>query len=109
MANEEHLARLKQGYEAWKQWRDEHLEIHPDLAKANLIRASLSRANLREANLDFRLSFNGLYLRRWTLAPLEDSRPYGMKVLRPSASIRSISRTGTSPRSSFEGLAYPMT
>ena len=33
MANEEHLARLKQGVEAWNQWRTAHSEIQPDLSE----------------------------------------------------------------------------
>ena len=51
MANEEHLARLKQGVEAWNQWRDEYPEIAPDLRGAQLGSAELTRANLTEANL----------------------------------------------------------
>lgn len=44
MANEKHLAILKQGVEAWNRWRAETLE-NPDLSETDL-----SRANLREAN-----------------------------------------------------------
>ncbi len=51
MANEEHLARLKQGVEAWNQWRDEHPEIRPDFREANLQDAELSEANLQDAEL----------------------------------------------------------
>jgi hypothetical protein len=61
MANEEHLARLKQGVEAWNQWREANRNIRPDLSQANLsvmnlievnlARADLAGANLREANL----------------------------------------------------------
>lgn len=36
MANEEHLAILKQGMEVWNQWRKENREIRPDLHHANL-------------------------------------------------------------------------
>jgi hypothetical protein len=39
MANEEHLARLKQGVEAWNQWRMANLEIQPPLAGAHLAKA----------------------------------------------------------------------
>ena len=31
MANEEHLARLKQGVEAWNAWRAKNRRIRPDL------------------------------------------------------------------------------
>ncbi len=30
MANEEHLARLKQGVAVWNQWRNAYPEIRPD-------------------------------------------------------------------------------
>lgn len=52
MANEEHLALLKQGVEAWNTWRKRNPEEQPDLSGANLRGASLSEANLREANLN---------------------------------------------------------
>jgi uncharacterized protein YjbI with pentapeptide repeats len=51
MANEEHLAQLQQGVEAWNQWREEHQDIKPDLTGADLRRANLSEADLRGANL----------------------------------------------------------
>jgi uncharacterized protein YjbI with pentapeptide repeats len=52
MANPEHLARLKQGVEAWNRWRKDNRAVLPDLREANLKGADLSRANLSEANLD---------------------------------------------------------
>jgi uncharacterized protein YjbI with pentapeptide repeats len=51
MANQEHLDILKQGVEAWNQWREKHPHIQPDLYKANLSGADLRGANFREANL----------------------------------------------------------
>jgi uncharacterized protein YjbI with pentapeptide repeats len=56
MANEERLARLKQGVDAWNAWRDENPSIEPHLTEANLTEANLSRAfltmaDLREAHL----------------------------------------------------------
>ena len=51
MANEEHLDILRQGVEAWNQWRKEHPNIQPDLASADLNRADLRGANLSNANL----------------------------------------------------------
>jgi uncharacterized protein YjbI with pentapeptide repeats len=61
VADDEHVAILKQGVAAWNKWRDENPDIRPDLSganlsganlgKANLRRADLRRANLREANL----------------------------------------------------------
>ena len=37
MANEEHLQILKQGGEAWNQWRRDNPEIRPNLRGAYLI------------------------------------------------------------------------
>jgi hypothetical protein len=51
MANEEHVAILKQGVEAWNKWRNENPTIRPDLGGADLRGANLRRAILREADL----------------------------------------------------------
>jgi uncharacterized protein YjbI with pentapeptide repeats len=51
MANKEHLARLKQGVEAWNAWRREDPTIQPDLSRARLSGARLPGANLRGADL----------------------------------------------------------
>ena len=51
MANPEHLAILNQGVEVWNNWRNENLDVRPDLSAANLSGADLSDANLRRANL----------------------------------------------------------
>jgi len=56
LANPEHLARLKEGVEAWKQWRKQNPKVLPDLSgaalsEAGLYRADLSGADLSEADL----------------------------------------------------------
>jgi len=51
MANEEHLAIIKQGVETWNQWRKENPDIRPDLSGANLSQLDLGFANLSEAAL----------------------------------------------------------
>lgn len=51
MANPEHLEILKQGTEAWNQWREAHREIIPDLNNADLRNADLSRIDLTFAEL----------------------------------------------------------
>lgn len=66
MANEEHLAVLRQGVEAWNQWKANNPEIRPNLSFANgkritirgaklsgvdLSRTNLSRADLSKADL----------------------------------------------------------
>jgi uncharacterized protein YjbI with pentapeptide repeats len=51
MANEEHVAKLKEGAEAWNQWRREHSDVVPDLREAQIGGADLSGADLRGAHL----------------------------------------------------------
>jgi hypothetical protein len=51
MANDEHLARLKDGVEAWDEWRKVNPEIVPDLVEAGLNGVILSGANLRQVDL----------------------------------------------------------
>lgn len=51
MANEEHLALLRQGAETWNQWRKKHRRVIPDLAKADLHNLNLGDVNLKQANL----------------------------------------------------------
>lgn len=51
MANDEHLAILKQGKEVWKEWRDENPDVTPDLFRTDLRGANLIGANLSVANL----------------------------------------------------------
>lgn len=53
MADQEHLNILKQGIEAWNEWRQQHPEILPDLREAFLDDADLSFANRRPRNLSF--------------------------------------------------------
>jgi TIR domain/Pentapeptide repeats (8 copies) len=50
MANEEHLAQLRQGVTNWNAWREKHPEILPDLSDIRLDRICLAKANLAEAN-----------------------------------------------------------
>ncbi len=51
MANEEHLKILKQGVEAWNEWRKKNPRRTPDLTGANLTGANLIEANLNRADL----------------------------------------------------------
>jgi uncharacterized protein YjbI with pentapeptide repeats len=52
MANEEHVALLKQGVDAWNEWRRENPDVYPDLSKVDLRGTDLRKVDLREANLD---------------------------------------------------------
>jgi uncharacterized protein YjbI with pentapeptide repeats len=55
MANPEHLQILRQGVEAWNEWRRQHSDIIPDLCNinfrgANLAGVMLDTVDLRGAN-----------------------------------------------------------
>jgi uncharacterized protein YjbI with pentapeptide repeats len=56
MANDDHIALLKKGVDAWNTWREENLDIRPELNGAHLSGANLSGADLGEAKL------NGVHL-----------------------------------------------
>ena len=56
MANEEHVNILRQGQHAWREWRQKHSDVTPDLSGADLREArlnsfDLSNSNLHNANL----------------------------------------------------------
>jgi hypothetical protein len=51
VANDEHLAILRQGVETWNQWRERNPDSLPDLIGAKLSRRNLADANLSGANL----------------------------------------------------------
>jgi hypothetical protein len=52
MADQEQVALLKSGVEAWNAWRAAHPEVAIDLAGADLAGASLVQANLLKAHLE---------------------------------------------------------
>jgi Pentapeptide repeats (8 copies) len=62
MANQEHLAILKQGVDIWNTWREQFPDIRPDLRKADLRNANLSEADLSRADLG-EADLGGAYLR----------------------------------------------
>jgi uncharacterized protein YjbI with pentapeptide repeats len=66
MANEEHLAILRQGAKIWNVWREENRRSEPDLLEVVLRGANLSELNLDGANLR-RADLGGANLRRTSL------------------------------------------
>jgi len=71
MANEEHLAILKQGADAWNAWRQENRDVYPnlrvaDLSGINLRKADLSGSDLRGADLS-RTNISKAYFREANL------------------------------------------
>ncbi len=53
MANQKHIALLKQGVHAWNVWRQKHHNTVPDLSGADLSGANLSGADLSRADLQW--------------------------------------------------------
>jgi uncharacterized protein YjbI with pentapeptide repeats len=51
MANDDHIALVKKGVDAWNAWREKNRDIKPKLGGANLKGENLSGADLTEANL----------------------------------------------------------
>jgi Pentapeptide repeats (8 copies) len=51
MANDEHIAMLRKGVDAWNEWRKANPDIRPHLPEADLSSADLSGAHLTSANL----------------------------------------------------------
>jgi uncharacterized protein YjbI with pentapeptide repeats len=50
LANPEHLAKLKEGVQAWNQWSNQHLEVEPDLEGADLTGLDLTDYQLHGVN-----------------------------------------------------------
>ena len=53
MANEEHLAILRQGVEVWNAWREANRNVRPDLRMTDLFGSILLRADLSWADLSW--------------------------------------------------------
>jgi uncharacterized protein YjbI with pentapeptide repeats len=51
MANDEHLALLRQGTAIWNEWREHNPDVSPDFGGALLSCEQLSKADLTAANL----------------------------------------------------------
>jgi hypothetical protein len=83
MADEEHVKRLRQGVDAWNQWRKDTPNVIPDLSGANLRKATLNGANLRGANL-IRATLRAAHLTRSDLseANLSEANLNGANLIR---------------------------
>ncbi|MGK7888025.1 MAG: pentapeptide repeat-containing protein [Leptolyngbyaceae cyanobacterium] len=75
MANEQHLAILKQGVNVWNRWRREKPDITPDLSAANLVSLNLRKVDFHACNLDqANLSYADLIDANFRNATLTSSR-----------------------------------
>ncbi len=73
MANEEHLAVLRQGVEVWNEWREKNPEIKPNLRDSDLSGADLRWVNLRDSYL-VKADFSKTDLRESDLSEADLSR-----------------------------------
>ena len=107
MANRRHLARLKQGDEAWNQWREANPKIEPDLTEADLIEADLAGALLDRADLTG-ADLSGADL---TGANLTEANLTGANLWRRTSAGRTspgrTSRRRTSPGRTSPGRTSP--
>jgi uncharacterized protein YjbI with pentapeptide repeats len=67
MANDDHIALLKKGVDAWNTWRGENPDVRPDLSGASLPEIKLPKVNLSGARLDG-INFYWAYLREAQLS-----------------------------------------
>jgi len=93
MANDEHVAMLKKGVDAWNAWRRENADIIPDLRGAHLDEAHLTEAHLNGANLiEAHLSGANLNGANLTGASLNGANLNGAKLTGASLNGASLFR-----------------
>ena len=81
MANEAHLSILRQGSEAWNQWRQQQISVRVDLDDADLHGVALSGADLTGTDLSKAdLSKTSLIQTKLNGAKLRDCHIYGLYV-----------------------------
>jgi hypothetical protein len=95
MANEAHLARLKEGLKAWNAWRAENPEIQPDLSGADLFGVDLRGASLSEVNLFGAYLFGG-QLTGAVLAEADLTEADLRMAVVSGANLRGVSLSGAS-------------
>lgn len=99
MANEEHLAILKQGVKVWNQWRKENLYVKPEIGVADFRGADLQAIDFRGVHF-VASDFSGADLdeadfRRSNLVAVNLSKAYLRRVHFRGAYLRGINFTET--------------
>jgi uncharacterized protein YjbI with pentapeptide repeats len=93
MPIEEHFNKIKQGVDAWNQWREENPEIAPDLSQADIRGSQLQKINLSNTDLkEAKLQYSNL-----TGANLEKADLNKAKLLETSlqnANLKDINLSG---------------
>jgi len=87
MANEKHVAILKQGVDAWNAWRDENPDIRPDLREANLHGANLREADFESADLS-RANLSGANLQKAKLIEADLTEANLRRAMLDGANLR---------------------
>jgi hypothetical protein len=110
MADDRHLAILRQGVEAWNAWRQKNPVVHPDLRGAFLLGANLHGADLRGANLR-RANLGGAFFHETTFVDVDLSSCKGLEDcvhLGPSIiDHRTLQRSGPLPLAFLRGVGLP--
>ena len=107
MANEEHLARLKQGVAAWNQWREANPDIQPILAGADLREADLTEALLFETDLHgANLSMANLHGADLSGADLSGARLFRANFARAFLSYANLTEAYLNGANLTEGHLY---
>lgn len=99
MANEEHLAILRQGVEVWNRWREANPTLRPDFRRMDLSEFDLKKADLQ--GTDFRRSdlrrarLQGANLSRADLSGASIRRAFLQRVQLQDADLSGADLTGT--------------
>ena len=92
MPIEEQLNKIKQGVDAWNQWREENPEIVPDLSQADIRGSQLQKINLSNTDLkEAKLQYSNL-----TGATLEKADLSKAKLLETSLQSANLKNTNLS-------------
>ena len=94
MPIEEHLNKIKQGVDAWNQWREENPDTVPDLSQADIRGCQLQKINLSKTDLkEAKLQYSNLTGANFEKADLSKARL--LETTLQSANLKSTNLSGT--------------